>query len=83
MKKNMLFKALDGDTLEILIDVLEKKEFKDGDVIIKQGDTGDYYYVLQSGTCDIFKDGDLVLKVTFGMGFGELVRMHVWMLKAW
>lgn len=41
-----------------------------------QGDVGDYYYVLQSGTTDIFKNGALVLQCSFGMGFGELALMY-------
>lgn len=28
-----------------------------GSTIIKQGDQGDYFYVLESGHCDIFVDG--------------------------
>lgn len=76
MKKNILFRTLEGDQLELLIDVMEEKKFSSGDVIIQQGDKGDYYYVVQSGTCDIFKDDELVLKVTFGMGFGELALMY-------
>lgn len=73
MSKNILFRTLEGEQLELLIDVMVKKTFKDGEEIITQGAQGDFYYVLQSGTCDIFKDGDLVLQVSFGMGFGELV----------
>lgn len=37
---------------------------------------GDFYYVLSDGTCDIFKDGTLVLQCNKGMGFGELALMY-------
>jgi len=75
MSANILFNSLDGDSLSVLIDVMVKKEFSDGEDIITQGAQGDFYYVLQEGTCDIFKDGKLVLQCSKGMGFGELVRV--------
>ena len=77
MTTNILFNSLDGDALTLLIDVMAKKTFVSGEDIITQGSQGDYYYVLQSGTCDIFKDGALVLQCSKGMGFGELVRARV------
>lgn len=76
MQKNILFNSLDGDSLTLLIDVMEKKTFSAGEDIITQGAQGDYYYVLQSGTTDIFKDGVLVLQCSKGMGFGELALMY-------
>ena len=76
MTTNILFNSLDGDALTLLIDVMAKKTFVSGEDIITQGSQGDYYYVLQSGTCDIFKDGALVLQCSKGMGFGELALMY-------
>mmetsp|Transcript_17686 Transcript_17686/g.62267 ORF Transcript_17686/g.62267 Transcript_17686/m.62267 type:complete len:387 (-) Transcript_17686:165-1325(-) len=76
MSKNILFRTLEGDQLELLIDVMVAKEYKNGEEIITQGAAGDYYYVLDSGTCDIHKDSVLVLQVSFGMGFGELALMY-------
>ena len=37
---------------------------------------GDFFYILASGTCDIYKDGNLVLQVSEGMGFGELALLY-------
>ena len=42
---------------------MSDREFAEGDVIIQQGGPGDYFYILASGTCDIFKDGARVLQV--------------------
>lgn len=36
--------------------------FARGDTIIKQGDPGDFYYVVSSGTCDILVNGRKVLE---------------------
>lgn len=76
MSKNILFRTLEGEQLELLIDVMVQKTYSNGEKIITQGEQGDYYYVLDSGTCDIHKDGELVLQVSFGMGFGELALMY-------
>jgi CRP-like cAMP-binding protein len=46
-----------------MLDAMEEKTFTTGNEIIRQGDPGDFYYVLYSGSCDIFKDGKLVLQV--------------------
>jgi cAMP-dependent protein kinase regulator len=73
---NILFAALDEEQRRIIVDAMEKKTFVDKDVIIRQGDVGDAYYVLSSGTCDIFVGGTLVLQVSKGMGFGELALMY-------
>jgi len=48
---------------------------------LKQGDQGDYYYILDSGTADVFiqKGNDPELKVnhyTAGGAFGELALLH-------
>jgi cAMP-dependent protein kinase regulator len=73
---NILFTALDEDQLEIIIGAFEQKLFKQGDVLIKQGDMGDFFYILAEGTCDIFKNGVLVLQCVPGMGFGELALLY-------
>ena len=61
---------------DIIVDAMEEKEFATASQIITQGAMGDYYYVLHSGTADIFKDGKLVLQCKPGMGFGELALMY-------
>ena len=43
-------------------------------VIIKQGDTqADYFYVIDSGKCDVLVDGKRVTTLNRGQSFGELV----------
>lgn len=52
------------------------KEFGVGDVIIKQGDDGDNFYILDTGVCEVYKDDNLVLTCTEAMSFGELALMY-------
>jgi hypothetical protein len=73
---NILFKSLDEKQHEILLDAMFPKEFEAGDVIIKQGDDGDNYYILDTGVCEVYKDGVHVLTCTESMSFGELALMY-------
>jgi cAMP-dependent protein kinase regulator len=49
MGRNMLLGGMDEDGRRIVTDSMVKKTFSAGDVIIKQGDMGDFYYIISSG----------------------------------
>ncbi|EEY53736.1 uncharacterized protein PITG_22108 [Phytophthora infestans T30-4] len=61
--ENILFKSLDEKQHDIVLDAMFPKEFEPGDIIIKQGDDGDNFYILESGVCEVYKDGVLVQTV--------------------
>lgn len=78
---NFLFKALEADQRQEAIDAMFEKKVSAGEEIIKQGDPGDYFYVVESGTFDVFvaKGGNPPVKVVdYGAGasFGELALMY-------
>ena len=50
-----------------LMHAFEKKEFSDGQAIIKQGDKGDLFYILDSGSCDISIEGKVRGRVAVDM----------------
>jgi cAMP-dependent protein kinase regulator len=55
---------------------MDTVKFKPGQKIIRQGDKGDKFYVLESGTCDISVNGKgSVMKASRGVAFGELALM--------
>ena len=85
--KSFMFQALDKDEFDIVVNAMEIKEFRyillmnmkrTGEWIIKQGDDGDYLYVVDQGESDcmkVFVKGDppTQLKVYVpGESFGEL-----------
>lgn len=39
------------------------REYEEGSIIIKQGDNGDNFYVLDTGVCEVYKDDQLVQTV--------------------
>lgn len=81
LANNFLFKCLDDDQRTHVIDAMEEKRVKKGDVVIQQGDEGDYYYVVESGTFDCFleqSDGPAIKATSYGPNgsFGELALMY-------
>ena len=55
---NFLFTSLDAKTLQVCINAMSEVSFAEGDLVIKQGDEGDYFYVVESGTLDCFVQKD-------------------------
>ena len=49
--KSPIFRALPPANLQQLLMSLEEVTFEKGESIIKQGDTGDYYYLIKKGQC--------------------------------
>lgn len=61
--ENLLFKSMDEKQHEIVMDAIFPKEFEPEDIIIRQGADGDNFYILESGVCEVYKDGVLVQTV--------------------
>ncbi|KAL7558894.1 hypothetical protein ACA910_019429 [Epithemia clementina (nom. ined.)] len=76
LHQNFVFADLSPRELMPLVDAMEKSECPKGQVIIEQGDIGDYFYVLRHGHCGIKVDGKSVAKMGKGDSFGELALMY-------
>lgn len=70
---NILFSGMDPDSIAIMASAMKKKVFDEGSVIIKQGDVGDYYYIIAEGNATITVNGATVLQAKAGMGFGKFI----------
>ncbi|KAF8457717.1 camp-dependent protein kinase-like protein regulatory subunit [Terfezia claveryi] len=59
-------------------DVLQTHTFAPGETIICEGDPGDNFYIVESGTADVFKTGVEGILKTYGKGdyFGELALLN-------
>ena len=77
MLQSELFSRMPTANIGQLFALLEEVAFKAGDVVIKQGDPGDKYYIIQEGSCNVLRtppSGGKELKLaTLGAGdsFGE------------
>lgn len=76
----LLFKSCDRDQLKEILNAMFEKKVKPEDEIIRQGDDGDNFYVIDNGVFDVFiENGGKAVKVhTFkdSGSFGELALMY-------
>jgi len=82
LKSCVLFRHLDQDQLKKLQGAMFQVSHSEGDTIIKQGEDGDNFYIVDDGSVDVFirkeeNEGD-VLVASYGPGdsFGELAIMY-------
>jgi len=76
---NMLFKTLTEQQKNALFKAMEKIRVGKGEVMISEGDSGDYFYVVMQGNFEVFKTetGSIpVYSYTGGGSFGELALMY-------
>jgi len=78
--KNVLMKHLSPREVNIMVAAFKATRFGSGDEIIKQGEEGDLFYVVEEGQCDITIDGvGVVAHIDGGGGrdyFGELALLY-------
>ncbi|GMH95150.1 hypothetical protein TL16_g13088 [Triparma laevis f. inornata] len=74
---HFLFSRLPDPEIITLVDAMEKFVIKPGEVAIRQGDVGDYFYIVEEGTFDIRVNDESVGQVEdVCAAFGELALMH-------
>lgn len=76
VKDNLLFRNLDVDQRAAVIDAMFEKKVMVDEEVIRQGDEGDYFYVIESGQFEVVKDGEHVVYLGPGETFGELALMY-------
>ncbi len=78
--RNPLFSHISEDQLSAVVGAMFERKYGRGDLIIRQGDDGDNYYVVDSGTADIIiaKDGatKTVGTLSAGQAAGELALLY-------
>lgn len=77
----LLFRSLDLQQMQEVLDAMFERKVKPGDIVIKQGDDGDNFYVIDCGVYHIYVDTDqeknkLVGKYDNVGSFGELALMY-------
>ena len=89
VSNNFLFKDLDDDSASLVLGALQEKPIPAKDIkVISQGDAGDYFYVVERGTFDVYVNssghvepgpqgmGNKVNSIGPGGSFGELALMY-------
>lgn len=57
MLQSELFTRIPPSNIQSLLDTLETVAIKAGENVVTQGEPGDYYYALQTGTCEVVRAG--------------------------
>ncbi|CDF88093.1 BN860_02146g1_1 [Zygosaccharomyces bailii CLIB 213] len=73
---SFLFNKLDQDSRKLVVNALEEKKVPKGTEVIKQGDEGDFFYVVEEGTVDFYVNHHKVNTSGPGSSFGELALMY-------
>lgn len=74
--KSFLFSQLDEEAKNTIIHALTEKKVSAGTEIIRQGDEGDFFYVIESGKVDFLVNEKKVNESGPGASFGELALMY-------
>ncbi len=75
MRRVPMFAPLPLTALEQLARSLEPVSFASGERVITEGDPGDCFYVIESGTVAIIHDGHRQTTLGAGDGFGEIALL--------
>lgn len=79
---NILFSSYAGEEQAAIVDAFESRNIEEGAFVIKQGEQGDFFYVIESGSMEIYvkgKDGEqqkVGSTLSAGNAFGELALMY-------
>ncbi|HTT08375.1 MAG TPA: cyclic nucleotide-binding domain-containing protein [Gammaproteobacteria bacterium] len=72
-----LFMRIPPSNIQRLLATMQPVEFKAGDIVVKQDDPGDYYYVIKSGRCEVCRKTSKgtseirLAELGTGVSFGE------------
>jgi len=76
----LLFKSLDEEQLAEVLDAMFEEKVKEDQMVIKQGDDGDFFYVIENGTyiaqVDTSEGPKTVFTYTEQGSFGELALLY-------
>jgi CRP-like cAMP-binding protein len=80
VKKSILFTGLDKQQSQDIVDAMQEVKVNAGDTVIRESETGDYFYVIDHGKFDVFKTEQGTAKKVFEYNdtgsFGELALMY-------
>lgn len=76
LKKIFMFRSVSDDGLAQVSSALRPRIVEKGEVIIKQGEEGDYFYIVDEGSVKFEIDGETVGSAGAGTHFGELALLY-------
>ena len=76
LRGNAIFAPLPASTLEQLADRMTEVRAQAGEQIVRQGEPGDLFYVIEEGTVEVAVDGQPAHELGRGESFGEIALLR-------
>ena len=76
IKPNLLFRACAPEELVDLVDAFEPQYVPKGSIVIREGDEGDHFYVMERGGVDVFEKQVHKCSLYSGVAFGEIALLY-------
>ena len=76
MRKAPLFKHLDYQELVKVLNITVLDSYKEGEVLMKEGESGEEFYVILSGQVEVSKEGVTLTHLSDGDHVGELALIE-------
>jgi MFS family permease len=76
LRGNAIFASLPAGTLEQLAEALEAVRVGAGEEVVRQGEPGDRFYLVEDGTLDVAIDGRPAQQLGPGDSFGEIALLR-------
>jgi len=73
---NSVLKSLDQEDRELLFRAMFEVQYRKDEIIIREGDQGDNFYIISKGECQALVKGEVVMQYKAGDSFGELALIH-------
>uniref|UniRef100_A0A3Q3GHM6 cGMP-dependent protein kinase n=1 Tax=Kryptolebias marmoratus TaxID=37003 RepID=A0A3Q3GHM6_KRYMA len=73
---NDFLKKLEPQHMREMVDSMYEKIYADGQLVIQEGEAGNYLYVLAEGLLEVIQNGKLLGEMRPGTAFGELAILY-------
>lgn len=73
---NPVFGGLSATEVDLLLTRLVPVAVETGETVIRQGEPGDRFYVVRSGSLEVLRDGARIAVLGAGDAFGEIALLH-------
>jgi CRP-like cAMP-binding protein/cytochrome P450 len=70
------FPGYDHPSVSEILETSPSRTFRQGDIIIRQGDTATAFYVVERGIVSVTRNGETVARLGPGQYFGEIGLLH-------
>lgn len=72
LKNVEIFSQLSDELLDILVDAAREHVFAPGTLLFSEGQAAESFFLIESGTVEITKDGEVYASLDMGILFGEM-----------